>query len=342
MDAPRRLWYASRMSVRADERSAVRADRRLLSGYDLAAPRQLDNGSWAFEAVASTPGVNPYPDLDAVEYVSEEALSDPEYLAALAGLPVIDDPSLHWPGVTPEQIERARIGSVLSGRWDAEQKANIVEIVVDVPRGIQQVRQRGVHGLSLHYQPETIPAERAPDGTPITAIQTKRRKLNHFLLTPTPNDGAARIRADEASMDPEKLAEKIAALEASIALLMERADAYEKRMDEMKPKADEVVEKVEEVVEARADTAADWRRVVQAADRFGVKVDDGATLTEAMRAIVKARLPSRADGASPDALAAMLDALCVDTPKVSDVWTSIASGGTVRADAADPVVNLLS
>ena len=324
------------MSVRADERSPIRADRRLLSGYDLAPPRQLDNGSWAFEAVASTPGVNPYPDLGIVEYVSEEALSDPDYLAALAGLPVIDDPSLHWPGVTPEQIERARIGTVLSGRWDAEQKANIVSIIVDTPRGIEQVRERRIDGISLHYQPETIPAEKAPTGEPITAIQTKRGKLNHFLLTPTPNDGAARIRADEASMDPEKIAEKIAALEAVVATLVERADMCDKRMDEMKPKADEAPPASEPpaALDARADTAADWRRVVQAAERFGVKIDDGASLTEAMRAIVKARLPNRADSASVDSLAAMLDALCVEAPARPDVWTDLAARGTVRSDAA--------
>lgn len=317
----------------------IRADRAPQARYRLAAPRVLDNGAVEFEAVVSTPGVNRYPHIGRVEYVSADSISGPGYTAALRGLPLIDDPDLHTPGVTLEQVERARIGTILDARWDNEQQATIARIVVDVPRGIEQIRDRGVDGVSLHYTPDTEPADTAPDGTPITHVQTARSKLNHLLLTPSPNDSHARIRADEASMDPEKIKAMIdEAIGAKLAPLMERMDAMQAAMP--KPKADEAV--VEEVVvePPRADTAADWQAVTALAAAHKVKIEPAAKLIDAQRAVVVKLMPQRADTAkaNADTLGALVAGLA-EGLKTSDVWQRLENDGTRRADAA-PVPGL--
>ena len=61
----------------------VRADRAPQARYRLAAPRVLDNGAIEFEAVVSTPGVNRYPHIGRVEYVSADSISGPGYTDAL-------------------------------------------------------------------------------------------------------------------------------------------------------------------------------------------------------------------------------------------------------------------
>lgn len=326
------------MSTRADEAAAVRADRAPAGTYRLAPPRRLDSGAIEFEAVISTPGVNPYPDIGRVEYVGPEALSDAEYLDALRGIPLIDAQDLHWPGVTVDQLAAARIGTVLDGRWDAEQQATIARMVVDTPRGIEQIQIRGVDGVSLHYTPDTEPATEAPDGTPVTHRQTKRRGINHLLLTPRPNDPSARIRADEASMTPDEI-------KALIDALTERLTAMESRMDAMQP-AKPAEEEAAAVVEPpRADTAADWQAVHDLAGAHGIKIAPTASLVDAQRAIVVARMPQRADAATMgrDTLAGLIAGLAAGT-QANDVWRRIDGGGTVRGDAArtSPIADLLT
>ena len=324
------------MTVRADHSTDVRADRAAQARYRLAPPRVLDNGAIEFEAVVSTPGVNRYPNLGRVEYVSAGAISSPGYIAALRGLPLVDEPALHEPGLTLEQVAEHRLGTILDARWDDEQQATIARIVVDVPRGIEQIRDRGVDGVSLHYTPDTEPADTAPDGTPITHVQTARSRLNHLLLTPSPNDSHARIRADEASMDPEKIKAMIdEAIGAALAPLVARMDSMQAAMP--KPKADEevVVVEPEPVVEMRADTAADWQAVTALAAAHKVKIEPAAKLIDAQRAVVAKLMPQRADTAkaTADTLGALVAGLA-EGLKTSDVWQRMENDGTRRADAA--------
>lgn len=119
-----------------------------------------------------------------------------------------------------------------------------------------------------------------------------------------------------------------------------RMDAMSTRMDAIAPAKTPEGEEVKSEPEVRADTAADWRRVIDVAARHDIKIPDGSTLVEAQRAVVAARLPARADSQDPAVLAALLDALSV--APAQDVWTRAAVGGSVRADAADPIARLVT
>jgi hypothetical protein len=344
--------------VNATPNITVRADRMMPGTYRLAPPTRLDSGAWRFEAVVSTPGVNRYPSLGLVEWVSEESISRADYLDGLAGIPVIDDPALHTPGVSVDDLARARIGSVLSARWDAEQKATIATIVIDDPRGIRKIRADGVTGVSLHYTPSIQPADTAPDGSPITGIQTGRSGINHLLLTPTPNDPPARIRADQGDTMSDRDA-IIAAIRAD----MDEGDALGKildmlvsaRMDGMSyreraDKAEADLEALRADMAPRGDSAGDWRAALDLAGRLNVKIPDAADINSARREIVKAKIPARADAADAD-LGAVIEGLRAGlaaapvAPKTADVWSGLA-GRTVRADASgaahDPILSSMT
>ena len=286
----------------------IRADRKAPGAYQLAKPRTLGSGGVVFEGVLSTPGLNRYPTLGRVERVEREALSDPEYLAGLVGLPLIlADDRIHWQGVTPAEIARVKLGTLLSARYDMEQDATLVEIVVDTQRGLDKIRRDGMTGLSLHYQPDTAPSD-GEDGS--THVQKRRTGLNHVLLTDTPNDTPARLRADQRGqiMTDEQFAKLLAAAKGEaradsdvLSMLLEmlmtaRADAkdYKDRADEMEQKLADAMTppEGEEDDEPRADA---WRQVVTLAEKAGATIPDDATLAGARLAVVAKVLPSRAD-----------------------------------------------
>lgn len=342
--------------ARADEApvSLVRADRMVGTGYDLAAPRQLDSGAWVYEAVVSTPGVLQYPTLGLVDYVDAAALSERAYLDALVGLPVIDDSGLHWPGVTVEQIAAARVGTIIAARWDDAQQATIVTIVIDVPRGIEAIRALGVDGLSLRYEPDMAPLSVAPDGTQVTGQQVRRRRLNHVLLTPRPNDANARIRADDqgAAMTPEQIAEMVAQLRAAM-----QAEANDAAVIAANTRADEAatalatanerIATLESEAAARADSAptiptwGDWLPVLTVAHKRGVKIDPQADIDAARKAIVVAAMPGRADSATTQQIADMVAALAVDAGR-PDMWDALKSQrADQRVTTASPHVSFL-
>lgn len=322
-----------------------RADRQPRGSYRLAAPVTRPNGSVVYEAVLSTPGVNAYPTLGTIEEVTPEALSRADYTDALAGLPLIDDPALHWRGVTTDEIEAARVGTILGARWDEAQEATIVQLVIDTPRGLEHV-QRGVQGLSVRYVPTIEPVTGRPG---ITHRQTARTGMDHVLLTPSPNDDAAWMRADgatitaacgmrvpivEVTVDEAAIrADERTKVEAEHAEALTAARADERTKVEAerphtKDEHDAAVDQARADERAKVGTAESWRTALTLAHASGVKVANDASLTDVKRAIVRAKVPARAD-AKADDLDGILDGIAssLDT---GDAWGELARG--VRAD----------
>ena len=309
----------------------VRADRSAFRRYDLAPPERRESGAMVYEAVLASPGVSDYPELGIRERVTPEALSDPAWLAGLAGLPIIDDADLHWRGVTVDDLPAARIGTILDARWDDTQQVAVVRMVIDTERGLRLIRS-GVLGLSVTYTPDSVPVSDDPDGA--THEQRRRHTSDHVLLTDTPRDIAARIRADAtggqmADDTTQDLAAQIEALRADLAkradmeggdmlsmlldmLMSARNDAmqYEQKMADMQKRMDEMQAEPEaEPDEPRADA---WRQALATAERVGVEVADDARLADVQRAVVAKHLPSRADAqgdALTDAYALTIEAL---------------------------------
>jgi len=309
----------------------VRADRSAFRRYDLAPPERRESGAMVYEAVLASPGVSDYPELGIRERVTPEALSDPAWLAGLAGLPIIDDPDLHWRGVTLGDLPAARIGTVLDARWDAAQDVAIVRMVIDTDRGLRLIRS-GVLGLSVTYTPDSVPVSDDPDGA--THEQRRRHTSDHVLLTDTPRDIAARIRADAtggrmADDTTPDLAAQIEALRGDLAkradmeggdmlamlldmLMGARSDAesYKGQLADMQKRMDEMAAEPEaEPDEPRADA---WRQALATAERVGVEVPGDARLADVQRAVVAKHLPARADAqgdALSDAYALTIEAL---------------------------------
>lgn len=200
-------------------------------------------------------------------------------------------------------------------------------MVIDTERGLRLIRS-GVLGLSVTYTPDSVPVAGDPDGA--THEQRRRHTSDHVLLTDTPRDIAARIRADAtggrmADDTTKDLAAQIEALRGDLAkradmeggdmlamlldmLLSARndataaradLDAMQKRMDEMAASSEPEPEPEAEPDEPRADA---WRKALATAQRVGVEVADDARLADVQRAVVAKHLPSRAD-AQGDALA---------------------------------------
>jgi len=312
---------------------SIRADRSAMRRYDLAPPRRLESGATVYEAVLASPGVSDYPELGIRERVTPEALSDPAWLDGLAGLPIIDDADLHWRGVSVDDLPAARIGTVLDARWDEDQGVTIVRMVIDTDRGLRLIRS-GVLGLSVTYTPDSVPVADDPDGA--THEQRRRHTSDHVLLTDTPRDIAARIRADAtggrmADDTTPDLAAQIEALRSDLTkradmeggdmlamlldmLMTARNDAmgYEQKMADMQKRMDEMAAEGDDEAEPDEPRADAWRQALATAERVGVEVPGDARLADVQRAVVSKHLPARADAqgdALSDAYALTIEAL---------------------------------
>ena len=234
-----------------DASPTVRADRAVLRS-----PRVQPDGAVRYDAVLA------YADRELVypwgsEVASDAALSDPVYLSALEGLAVtLRHPRSERVDVRePEEGDGRVVGTVLGARWDAEDRAVVLDLVVQDAQALAAIEARDIRELSEGYDVPVL--ERRKDGP---AIQRQRRP-NHVALVERGRMPGAVLRADGGTMDDEMKA-RFDALDGAIGGYKSRMDKCEARMDELqkrmdaafppdKAEAEETDEK--ESVEGRAD-----------------------------------------------------------------------------------------
>lgn len=250
----------------------VRADRA-----SLRSPVRLDDGTVRYDAILTTAGTELRYSWG-TETVHADALADPAYLDALDGLSILFDPSLHWDGIDVNENGDVIAGTVTSPRFaNPEQVASLAIKRADVVNWIDRNKDnpRGTPGVSVRY--DVLP-EHLRDG-----VQMRRTKPNHVLLTLTPRDTTARIRADqENTMELAELAAKVDALGTALAGLDGKIDGI---ATNTQPRADQA-----DPPNVRARVAA----VDKIARVKGIDLDDDADLAACEAKVVEA-LGLRAD-----------------------------------------------
>lgn len=189
----------------------LRADRATLSP-----PRKRGAGEVVFDAVlarADVPMVYEW----GTEVATVEALSDPAYLDGLKGTSLTTMKTApHRNGQRPHHspTDGGVVGSVLSARWDAEDKLVAVEIVVHDGPTLAAIDAGELRDLSETYAPTV---RTRADGV----VEQTARSTNTIAIVPRGRMPGAFIRADGAEMTEEQIK---AAIKAAIAEQM-RADA---------------------------------------------------------------------------------------------------------------------
>ena len=194
------MVYAARMTM---QRLADRVDPK---SFRLDPPRTVEGtGGRIFQATLAVPGTYYYESLGASVLTPAEVLSDPAFVDALTGVPVIDDDRrAHVEGVDTTTMQDEAIGRVLRAWWDPEQQALIGDLLIDVDRGLDAVA-RGVTGVSVGYDVDLA----AEDGDGYTLRQVARRAPSNVAITLTPRHEVTHLRAAdsrEVPMNPELLA----------------------------------------------------------------------------------------------------------------------------------------
>jgi hypothetical protein len=298
-------------------------------------PRTLATGARRVPIVLIREGDQRYP--WGVERTDAAALSDPAFIDSLIGLPVkigIDD--VAHPGKVRVGVEdgSARGGTILSARYDPEERAIVGVISLDTPEGLSALA-RGVRGASLSYDVEMDP-------TPLEGGIRRRARLHtpdHVLLTRSPRGGpGVGVRADSAhradaceidvparndnadggamDWDPTEWPSyraRMDAVGADVESLKGRMDSYAARMDaaevSLKKWAEQEAKEPEHRADATPATAGVWRAIFTAADLNKVEIPPGATLVEARRAVAATIVgKERADSLSADALDVAIEA----------------------------------
>jgi hypothetical protein len=308
------------------------ADRIEPRAFTLAPPRPVEGtGGVIYTLALAVPGVFRYAFGDV--YTPPETLQDPEHLAALAGVPVIDDDqATHIEGVDPDTMEGAAIGRVLRAWWDEPQQVLIAEAVIDVRRGLDAIA-RGVVGVSEGYSGQLVEEVGEIDGSRYDLRQVKRVAPSNVAITLNPRHAVTRLQADakEAEMEiPAEILKKFADADVPlmelVTMLMEAikegaaakatADALRAKYEpeggaeavaEVEAAADEASASVETPMadpdDAKVEGMAD---ALKLADELGISVDGAWTLRQVKRAIVTCRgVPqAQADSLTGDTLAA--------------------------------------
>ncbi len=316
---------------RADLETRVRTDRATLRSA-----RVLDDGSVVRDAIlARADAVLVYP--WGTEVATEEALSDPEYLSGLRGLTV----TARHPA--SERVDQGRtdhvdVGTVLSARYDADDRAVVLELVIKDTEANNAIEE-GQTGVSEGY---TVPRM---DAT-VTPARQLKRVPNHVALTldSPPRMPGAHVRADgqEPTMTIEQVLAVLSArglrtdaiehISADLDALRTRADSIDERDAQLAAYADALPgdggpkERVDAIVSGRvAELIALHRR----ADELGEEIDPALHLDAARKALAVALGGDAQRCDSADYAQAV-----IDMASVPDAATRFASTST-RADASD-------
>lgn len=125
-------------------------------------------------------------------------------------------------------------------------------------------------------------------------------------------------RADKSEDEKKTLEEEIEELKKAVSRLEAERDAAKSKADA----AEEELQKARENLadESRIDAAVQERLAVyDAADKAGVKIEDGIKLDEVQRAVIGAVFPSvKLDGKNADYIAACFDAAKAELEKITD------------------------
>ena len=174
--------------------------------FELLAPPREEGGRLYLQGVIAAPGVMIYRNADGSErreLVRPEALSDP-FLSSLKGVPVTIEHPVDEQGrdveVTPENVKRYRVGTVLDARMT--KGCQIVgDIVIDTEEGRAYVQDEGVSGLSPHYWAEVLDTSgRDPLYGDFDTVQVLREKPNHLanVRNPRGDEHGTHLRIDGA------------------------------------------------------------------------------------------------------------------------------------------------
>jgi hypothetical protein len=340
------------------------ADRIEAGRFRLAPPRRVEGtGGIIYQMALAVPGVHGYPFGQVL--TPPEVLSDEEWLAQFAGVPIIDDDrTAHVEGVTPDDIGEQSIGRILKAWWDPEQQVVIADGVVDVQRGLDKI-DRGVTGVSVGYPADLRNESGTAYGSEYTIRQHKRLPASNVAITLSPRHLVTHLQADStgAEMNPTVLAALMALFptqtEAEVkkqadsagdpSMLMElikmllgaeqRATMAESKLaaydgGDMAGKVKAAAEGEMgdgEMAEAEEEAAGApevgaFADAIRAADAAGVEVKPEWTLPELQRAVLVKRGVRSADSMSGDALSAVVTAL--SSVKLADAYDVIRAGAS--------------
>lgn len=208
-DSVRQIQGMTSTEQRSDTASpATPATRRVLrrDAFELLAPPREEGGRLYLQGIIAAPGVMIYRNRDGSErreLVRPEALSDP-FLSSLKGVPVTIEHPVDEQGrdveVTPENVKRYRVGTVLDARMT--KGCQIVgDIVIDTEEGRAYVQDEGVSGLSPHYWAQVLDdSNRDPLYGDYDTVQVLREKPNHLanVRSPRGDEHGTHLRIDGA------------------------------------------------------------------------------------------------------------------------------------------------
>lgn len=179
-----------------------RVDRRTFKG-DVATVVPHRAGWVDIWGVAGLASVLPYPEDGTAQYVSRDELGDPDSLATLHGVPLTIDHPPNAADVTSTNLRDYIHGWVLAQEMRGDELWTQIRFATD--EVLDSIRA-GTVELSLGYDAYYRPGSgTAPDGTPFTGVQLKRR-YNHVALVDMARAGSrARLRLDSARRDARRL-----------------------------------------------------------------------------------------------------------------------------------------
>lgn len=282
----------------------------------LRAPRVLDSGTVIFDVVVATAD-EPLRYSHGVEFPTEEALSDPEHIKALVGMPVLIED--HPPGkrvVNGDTGGVRTVGTVVEARWDAPSRQLIAGLAVHQPADQQRAREIG--SVSEAYS-ATVDAQ---------GRQTSRTP-NHMTIGHG-RAQSAQIRADQ---------EESTVTEEQFKQLMEALGALSSKIDGMAPKDD----KADAMAEAKADADAEVAEVKADADEKVAAAEIKATEAEERADKAEKSVEARAQVIAEEISNARkrADTLKVEVPDTAktplQILTAIAVDLGCPADRADTI-----
>lgn len=258
------------------------------------------------------------------EVATEQALSDPEYLAGLRGISLITVKSAtHQNGKPINVRDDARaVGTVLDATWHADEKLVRIEMVVNDRETLDDIDAGRILELSEAYLPTV---RTRADGV----IEQLKRQTNHVALVEEgrmPGTGIRADRTEDTEMTPEQIAQiatavaermradseeetyadKLEAMEKERADAMDRADKAEKMLADIRKalgmnadSADGDIDLKSQIDAMVADAVRADSAILDEARELGVEIPDESTPATRLRdvAVALGADATRADSA---------------------------------------------